>query len=228
MDNVAAHGFEDFGEYVRERGDALLNVARGLTANPADAQDLLQTALLRTFPLWDGITDKRHADAYVRRVLVNTRTSWWRSRKLDEFPTEQLPETLVGDGAEQRADRSMLMRALGGLSPQQRGVVVLRYYEGLDTAETAQALGISTGTVKSTLHRALLRLREDLRRQELSQGTAGTVRARRGDAARPGRGVPTGRRTHRPATSAPVPLIAAGGGRAPGPDSVPFHQREAA
>lgn len=162
MDTTAVLGFE---EYVRTRQDALLRSARRLTPNAADAQDLLQTALARTFPVWDGITDKRHADAYVRRVLINTRTSWWRARKLDEYPTDQLPETSVGDGTEQRADRSMLLLAMGSLTRQQRSVVALRYYEGLSTSETACTLGISVGTVKSTLHRALHRLREELERQ---------------------------------------------------------------
>ncbi|GGO89590.1 SigE family RNA polymerase sigma factor [Wenjunlia tyrosinilytica] len=162
MDTVAVLGFE---EYVRTRQDALLRSARRLTPNPADAQDLLQTALARTFPVWDGIADKRHADAYVRRVLINTRTSWWRARKIDEYATDQLPEPAVDDGTEQHADRSMLMRAMGILTQQQRNVVVLRYYEGMSTAETAQSLGISIGTVKSTLHRALLRLRTELERQ---------------------------------------------------------------
>lgn len=163
MDTTAVLGFE---EYVRTRRDALLRSARRLTPNAADAQDLLQTALARTFPVWDGITDKRHADAYVRRVLINTRTSWWRARKLEEYPTEQLPETALDDGAEQRADRSMLMLAMGTLTRQQRNVVALRYYEGMSTSETACTLGISVGTVKSTLHRALHRLRDELERQD--------------------------------------------------------------
>lgn len=165
MDTVAVLEFE---EYVRARHDALLRSARRLTPNPADAQDLLQTALARTFPVWDGIADKSHADAYVRRALINTRTTLWRARKIDEYPTEQLPETTVDDGTEQRADRSMLLGAMRSLPEQQRDVVVLRYYEGMSTAETAHALGISPGTVKSTLHRALLRLRGELQRQEES------------------------------------------------------------
>ena len=162
MDTRAALGFE---EYVRARQASLLRSARRLTPNPADAQDLLQTALARTYPAWDGISDKRHADAYVRRVLLNTRTSWWRSRRFDEYATDQLPESPVDDGAEQRADRAMLLTAMDLLTRQQRAVVALRYYEGMSTAETARTLGISAGTVKSTLHRALHRLRVELERQ---------------------------------------------------------------
>jgi RNA polymerase sigma-70 factor (sigma-E family) len=152
----------EFEEYVRTRQDALLRSARRLVPDPIDAQDLVQTALVRTFPRWDGIADKALADAYMRRVMINTRTEWWRNRKLEEVPTGELPEPCVDDGAEQRADREMLRDALGVLAPKQRQVVVLRHYGQLSTEETARVLGMSTGTVKSTLHRALARLRHEL------------------------------------------------------------------
>lgn len=151
-----------FEEYVRTRQDALLRSARRLVPDPVDAQDLLQTALVRTFGRWDGIADKSLADAYLRRVMINTRTEWWRARKLDEVPTEQLPDASVDDGADQRADRALLMDVLGVLAPKQRSVVVLRHWEQMSTEETAAALGMSAGTVKSTLHRALARLRQEL------------------------------------------------------------------
>lgn len=131
-----------------------------------DAQDLLQTALARTYGRWDGIADKSLADAYLRRVMINTRTEWWRARKLDEVPTEQLPDASVEDGTEQRADRALLMDVLGVLAPKQRSVVVLRHWEQMSTEETAAALGMSAGTVKSTLHRALARLRQELESRE--------------------------------------------------------------
>ncbi|WP_051951247.1 SigE family RNA polymerase sigma factor [Actinacidiphila yeochonensis] len=152
----------DFEEYVRTRQDALLRSARRLVPDPVDAQDLVQTALVRTYRLWDGIADKSLADAYLRRVMINTRTEWWRSRRLAEIPTEELPDASIDDGAEQRADRAMLRDVLGVLAPKQRQVVVLRHYGQLSTEETARALGMSTGTVKSTLHRALARLRQEL------------------------------------------------------------------
>ncbi|MFB6759330.1 SigE family RNA polymerase sigma factor [Streptomyces noursei] len=143
----------DFEEYVRTRQDALLRSARRLVPDPVDAQDLLQTALVRTYGRWDGIADKSLADAYLRRVMINTRTEWWRARKLEEVPTEQLPDASVDDGSEQRADRALLMDILGVLAPKQRSVVVLRHWEQMSTEETAAALGMSTGTVKSTLPR---------------------------------------------------------------------------
>lgn len=162
----------EFEEYVRTRQEALLRSARRLVPDPVDAQDLLQTALARTYGRWDGIADKSLADAYLRRVMINTRTEWWRARKLDEVPTEQLPDASVEDGTEQRADRALLMDVLGVLAPKQRSVVVLRHWEQMSTEETAAALGMSTGTVKSTLHRALARLRQELESREAASREA--------------------------------------------------------
>jgi RNA polymerase sigma-70 factor (sigma-E family) len=156
----------EFEEYVRTRQEALLRSARRLVPDPIDAQDLLQTALVRTYGRWDGIADKSLADAYLRRVMINTRTEWWRSRRLEEVPTEQLPESSVEDATEQHADRALLMDVLKVLAPKQRSVVVLRHWEQMSTEETAAALGMSTGTVKSTLHRALARLRQELENRE--------------------------------------------------------------
>ncbi|GAB2828140.1 SigE family RNA polymerase sigma factor [Streptomyces daliensis] len=156
----------DFEEYVRTRQEALLRSARRLIADPVEAQDLLQTALARTYGHWDGIADKSLADAYLRRVMINTRTEWWRARRLQEVPTGQLPDVrTVDDSTEQHADRALLMEVLMVLAPKQRSVVVLRHWEQMSTEETAEALGMSAGTVKSTLHRALARLREELERR---------------------------------------------------------------
>src|SRR5262245_26084146 len=84
--------FPTFTSYVRARGPVLLRTARSLTANPSDAEDLLQTALAKTFMAWERIEDHRALDGYVRRALLNTRTSQWRKRKVDEFVCEELPE----------------------------------------------------------------------------------------------------------------------------------------
>jgi RNA polymerase sigma-70 factor (sigma-E family) len=166
----------DFEEYVRSRQDSLLRSARRLVPDPSDAQDLVQTALCRTFPRWELIADKGLADAYMRRVMINTRTEWWRSRKLEEVPTDKLPDASVDDGTEQHADRAMLLGALEVLAPKQRQVVVLRHWEQMSTEETARVLGMSIGTVKSTLHRALARLREELERNAYGRGRPHDVR----------------------------------------------------
>jgi RNA polymerase sigma-70 factor (sigma-E family) len=153
---------ETFKAYVAARSAALLRTAYMLTGNKADAEDLLQTALAKTYLAWDSIRDRGAVDAYVRRIMLNTRTSWWRRRRhVSEFPTDQVPEAPVDhDDTERVALHDALWTALADLPKRQRAMVVLRYYEDLSEAETAAALGVSVGTVKSTTARALARLRD--------------------------------------------------------------------
>ncbi|HEX5566817.1 MAG TPA: SigE family RNA polymerase sigma factor [Streptomyces sp.] len=153
-----------FSSYVRTRGRALLRTARSLTADPCDAEDLLQTALTKTYLAWERIEDQRALDGYVRRALLNTRTSQWRKRRVDEYACEKLPEpepVPASDPAEQQAVRDAVWRAVLGLPDRQRAMVVLRYYEDLSEAQTAAVLGVSVGTVKSAVSRALAKLRQD-------------------------------------------------------------------
>ncbi|MFD0416598.1 SigE family RNA polymerase sigma factor [Streptomyces sp. NPDC127108] len=156
--------YPSFASYVRARQLVLLRTARSLTANPSDAEDLLQTALTKTYVAWDRIEDHRALDGYVRRALLNTRTSQWRKRKVDEFACDELPEpdaVPAGDPAEQQALHDAMWRAIMKLPARQRAMVVLRYYEDLSEAQTAEVLGVSIGTVKSAVSRALGKLRED-------------------------------------------------------------------
>ncbi|WP_405583862.1 SigE family RNA polymerase sigma factor [Streptomyces sp. NBC_01190] len=164
-----------FTAYVRTKGPTLLRTARALTPNPADAEDLLQTALTKTYLAWDRIDDHRAVDGYVRRTLVNTRTSQWRKRKVDEFSTDELPERpgTGPDPAEQQAQRDALLRAIVRLPPRQRAMVVLRYYEDLSEVQTAELLGVSVGTVKSAVSRALGKLRDDPELEPLRESGAG-------------------------------------------------------
>lgn len=155
--------YPSFSSYVRARGPVLQRTARSLTSNPCDAEDLLQTALAKTYLAWDRIEDHRALDGYVRRALVNTRTSQWRKRRVDEFPCEELPEAPqgAGDHAEPVALRDAMWRAVHRLPDRQRAMVVLRYYEDLTEVQTAELMGVSVGTVKSAVSRALGKLRED-------------------------------------------------------------------
>ncbi|MEV5374656.1 SigE family RNA polymerase sigma factor [Streptosporangium nondiastaticum] len=156
--------YPSFSSYVRARGPVLQRTARSLTSNPCDAEDLLQTALTKTYLAWERIEDHRALDGYVRRALVNTRTSQWRKRKVDEFPCDELPEPYAApsaDPAEQQALRDAMWRAVLRLPVRQRAMVVLRYYEDLTEVQTAELLGVSVGTVKSAVSRALGKLRED-------------------------------------------------------------------
>ncbi len=100
----------------------------------------------------------------MRRALVNTRTSQWRKRRVDEFVCEELPEPEpmpADDPAEQQALHDAMWRAITKLPARQRAMVVLRYYEDLSEAQTAEVLGVSVGTVKSAVSRALGKLRDD-------------------------------------------------------------------
>ncbi len=164
----ASHGqhltYASFASYVKERGPVLLRTARSLTSNVNDAEDLLQTALTKTYVAWERIEDHRALDGYVRRALVNTRTSQWRKRKVDEFVCEELPEpenAPLEDPAEQQVLRDAMWGAIMKLPDRQRAMVVLRYYEDLSEVQTAEVLGVSVGTVKSAVSRALGKLRED-------------------------------------------------------------------
>jgi RNA polymerase sigma-70 factor (sigma-E family) len=157
---VDAQAREAFQAYVVGRSPALLRTAYLLTGNRADAEDLLQTALAKTYLAWDRIREREALDGYVRRVLVTTQTSFWR-RKRPESLYDELPESAGRDALADADLHDALWTALGRLSRKQRAAVVLRYYEDLSEAETARVLGVSVGTVKSTTSRALSLLRTD-------------------------------------------------------------------
>ena len=149
-------GFDDF---VAGRSAALLRTAYLLTGDHALAEDLLQAALAKSWFAWGRITGP--PEPYVRRVIATTYTTWWRRRWRSEYPTGELPDRAAAAGTDAVDDRDVLWRALGSLPRRQRAVVVLRYYEDLSEAETAAALGISRGTVKSQAAKALATLRRD-------------------------------------------------------------------
>ncbi len=145
---------QDFEEFVVARSAALLRTAYLLTGHRQDAEDLVQTALLKAVPRWDRIQEH---EPYVRRILANESVSRWRRRRWRETSTESLPE-LPDEGPELEG-RLVLRRALGQLAPRQRAVIVLRYFDDLTESQTAEVLGISVGTVKSQSRDAIARLR---------------------------------------------------------------------
>jgi RNA polymerase sigma-70 factor (sigma-E family) len=151
----------DFQEFVVSRGRSLLNAAYLLTGNLADAEDLVQSALAKTYQAWERIEDRGALDGYVRRAMVNTHISWWRRRKLDEYPTDDLPDTPVDDATVTSETHDALRRAIGRLPQRMRAAVVLRFFEDMTEAEVADVLGVSQGTVKSTVSRAVAKLRTD-------------------------------------------------------------------
>ncbi|WP_184570612.1 SigE family RNA polymerase sigma factor [Streptomyces zagrosensis] len=152
----------EFTAYVRERRASLFATAYHLTGDRFEAEDLLQSALFSTYRAWDRISDKAAVGGYLRRTMTNLHISAWRRRKLNEYPTEELPET-VGDHDAMRGTelRAVLWQALARLPELQRTMLVLRYYEGRTDPEIAEILDISVGTVKSSIWRSLRRLRSD-------------------------------------------------------------------
>ncbi|MGW7351441.1 SigE family RNA polymerase sigma factor [Streptomyces sp. Z26] len=153
----------EFTAYVRERRASLYATAYHLTGDRFEAEDLLQSALFSTYRAWDRITDKAAVGGYLRRTMTNLHISAWRRRKLNEYPTEELPETASSDHDAMRGTelRAVLWQALARLPELQRTMLVLRYYEGRTDPEIAEILDISVGTVKSSIWRSLRRLRED-------------------------------------------------------------------
>jgi RNA polymerase sigma-70 factor (sigma-E family) len=157
---------EEFRDFVAARSGALLRTAYLLAGDWATAEDLLQTALTKTYLAWKRLGGIDAIEPYARRVLVNTSTSWWRRRWHGERPTEVLPERAGVDEIEQQLDRDALWRHLQALPARQRAVLVLRFYEDMSEAQTAALLEISPGTVKSQTSRALNTLRRRLGSEE--------------------------------------------------------------
>lgn len=157
----------EFDDFVASCSGRLLRTAYLLTHDHALAEDLLQTALAKSWFAWRRI--EGDPEPYVRKVLVNTYASWWRRRWHGEQPTERLPEQAHHDQPDTAQD---LWSALARLPRRQRAVVVLRFVEDLSEAETARILDCSVGTVKSQASKALAKLRVDPTLEPFSEDTA--------------------------------------------------------
>jgi RNA polymerase sigma-70 factor (sigma-E family) len=160
-DSRASDDDAAFRDYIQARGTALQRIAMMLTGNRADAEDLVQAALANTYLARDKINDYAALDAYVRRAMINTHISWWRRRKLEEYPTDELPDQAVADHARDSDLAEVVRRALDRLPARMRAAVMLRYFEDMTEPEIAALLGVSLGTVKSTVSRAVAKLRID-------------------------------------------------------------------
>src|SRR6266705_7031815 len=151
----------DFRDYVAARSAMLLRMAYLLTGHRADAEDLVQVALAKTYVAWERIQDLRAVDGYVRRAMVNTHISWWRQRKVEEYPTDEIPDQPAADTSGNSELHDTLQRAIDRLPQRMRAAVVLRYFEDMTEAEVADILGVRQGTVKRTVSRAVAKLRTD-------------------------------------------------------------------
>ena len=149
-----------YRDFVTSRIAHLRRVAFLVCGDWHTAEDAVSTALAKLYVAWDKVRDRERVDAYartmvVRAVLDERRRPWRRERDpYDEAMTASVP-----DRTAQVHDRILLRRALESLPRGRRAVLVLRFYEGLSVEETAEALGCSTGTVKSQTARGLAAMR---------------------------------------------------------------------
>ena len=150
---------ESFEEYVRARNAALSRVAYLLTGDHHLAEDLVQQTLLRVAGRWGRIVAGGDPDAYVRRVMYHQHISWWRRNRHAQSIADDPARRTAPDPSDAVVATIAVRRALARLAPRQRAVLILRYFEDLTEAQTAQVLGISVGTVKSQSRDALARLR---------------------------------------------------------------------
>jgi RNA polymerase sigma-70 factor (sigma-E family) len=157
---VAGTQREAFEAFVSARGQALQRFGFLLTSDWALAEDLVQTAFSRAYPRWSRI-ECDAPEAYVRKIMVNTWSSWWRRRWRGEVPSASLPDVAADDAYQDVDCRHVVRSALAGLPHRQRLVLVLRYHEDLSEQQVAELLGISVGTVKSQAAKALAKLRAD-------------------------------------------------------------------
>lgn len=151
-----------FEEFVHSRGAALVRFARLLTGDEHRADDLVQEVLAKAFVQWRRVSAAERPDVYVRRMLVNANSSWWRRRSSGEIAVaEPTPASaaLAGDIGTEVAARDELWRMVLALPVRQRAVLVLRFYEDLDDVSIAEILGCSTVTVRTTALRGLNTLR---------------------------------------------------------------------
>ena len=153
----------DFEEFVLARRGALLRTAYLLTGDLHDAEDLVQVALAKVVPQWRRIAHR--PEPYVRTVLARESVNRWRSRRWRETSHDAVPEQPAS--AADADERLVLEAALATLAPRQRAVIVLRYFDDLTEKETAAALRIAVGTVKSQARDGLARLRSVLGDQDL-------------------------------------------------------------
>jgi RNA polymerase sigma-70 factor (sigma-E family) len=161
LDEARRKGGPPVEEFVRIRYPDLLRMAYLLAGSRHEAEDLVQSALLRMVRRWGSIDEPL---AYARRTIVNLYLNSLRRRRR-ELVTALLPDRATRESTDRIAERSTFWPALAALPRRTRAVIVLRYWLDLPEAEVADVLGVSAGTVKSTASRGLARLRQTLATQ---------------------------------------------------------------
>jgi RNA polymerase sigma-70 factor (sigma-E family) len=157
--DVKAESADEFAAFARSSQPRLLRAAYLICGDVHLAEDLLQSALVKVAVRWSQLRGGQ-PEAYVRTVLYRDAVSWWR-RNSREVTVAAPPDVRAPDaGGDEVPLRVVFARALRRLTPKQRAVLVLRFFEDYTEARTAQVLGVSVGTVKSQTAVALRRLRE--------------------------------------------------------------------
>jgi RNA polymerase sigma-70 factor (sigma-E family) len=151
---------DDFASFVGARSGPLLRLAVGLTGSRPAGEDLLQSALTKTYLSWRKVEAAGDADAYVRRIVVNTHLSLLRRRRVREDLRPELVDVAGTPPSYGIDDRDALWSALSRLGRRQRAIVVLRYYEDLPDEQIAELLGCTAATVRSQSMRALATLKD--------------------------------------------------------------------
>lgn len=146
-----------YAEFVLAHQDRLRRAAFLMCGDAGLAEDHLQDALIELAARWESVT---HPQAYLRRLIYRRSVSRWR-RHRREVTVAALPEVGV-DGEDQWVDALLVRSLVRALPPRQRAALVLRYFEGLSEADTAEVMGVRVGTVKSLSHQAIARLRDQL------------------------------------------------------------------
>lgn len=146
------------------RGPALIRLARLLVDDAHRAEDLVQDALVRAYPRWSKIIGTDQPDLYMRRILINVNSSWWRRRGSRELPVDLRADARPdpADHGAEAAQRVALWERVRALPPRQRAVIALRYYEDLDDARISEILGCSRASVRTHAMRALAAMRIQL------------------------------------------------------------------
>ena len=151
-----------FADFVAARSGALHRAAYLMVGDAQLAQDLVQEALTKTYVAWPRLRDPNRVEAYVRKAITTTAISWFRKKSWGERTVAAMPESTQAGHADQADQRAWLWQALQELPVRQRAAIVLRYYEDLTEAQTAEAMGCAVGTVKSQVSAGLHKLRAAL------------------------------------------------------------------
>jgi RNA polymerase sigma-70 factor (sigma-E family) len=153
---------ETLEEYVRVRGQRLVRTAYLLTGDREVAEDLVQNVFASALVSWRRLRSVNDMDAYMYTALIHARSRWWSRRWQREIPSEEIPDSPTSDLTAEFDSHTDLLAALREIPTRQRQALVLRYFNDLTEAQTAQILDCAVGTVKSQTARGLEKLRATL------------------------------------------------------------------